>query len=419
MNDVMTRDQLYDHLKETDGANEIFEEARERKTTRYQVMQERSPLPDQQYMPTNVISDMLMRDDLRVQDSPAGPSSKMNEFKKAYQRALFLDHLEYRYNGRFMTQYLNNDQVSVAERIQARESSTTASGFTADRPWRPYNEFPLMDQSKIEPDIPLNAIVTTTDTSAEIDGRIPEYQTPAANEESPIVEEGADIPLSRIKLGQRTVDMRRIGLGIQYSDIFTANAVRASALARWVDRRAVRDEIFLVNEALKVVTNGVPAGATISDPITATDVLEIQTSFRNGNVADRIIGRKSAAIKYAIASRAAIVSTAASATSAPAELGGGIGALAELLARPTFANQMSRLEQLYYLNDTDAGEADIDVDRLLLLDSITTIGMLLHSGDPYDRTDFHAQSATERRFFAMWFGFYLQTDAPRILYTIP
>ena len=154
------------------------------------------------------------------------------------------------------------------------------------------------------------------------------------------------------------------------------------------------------------------------------NILEMQSVFKRGRRADRVVGTKRAILDYVDALSRAYADQDTMTRGAAS------------LAQPMVINSMSRPTLAGWLDDVtdtagpnkghnDAEEAGFTVGtgadqshELLLLDSMNSMGLITYQGDPYMAENFDVIRNVHQHVTTRWHASYVQVDAPLAIYTI-
>lgn len=348
----------------------------------------------EKYHHKDIEKHILATDGLRTVTSGRNYASTIKEFKYAYQQNLLMDYWEKKYDRGFYR--------VPAMMKQNFEDASTLSGQTAGEAWRMYTDIqPKL--AVLEPDIPMTAIVNFSVPSRSLAGRIPEITITNATPQE--MSEGAAPKKGIVKFRKGSVEMEKAGILLEISRESDDNQdIGVDVVGMFMERSGVQDEIDIVNGLIKLVTAAtVPARLNINvgnNELTGREILDIQSVFSRGKRADRVIGGKNRVLTYVDAlSKAYVMQDRTTAGAAAiSQLG-----LINAMSRPTLAG---------YLDGTDATDAGIADDKLYLIDSMNTLGVLTYQGDPYSAENFDTIRAVHQHVVTRWHAGFLQVDAP-------
>ena len=420
MNDVTVRDTVWEKFK--DDPEESIVEARERRISTGELLQSKCPTRTNSYSHPIASRDFLARDGLRLYPEGRKPSSQLGDFKKPYQKALLGDHLDDVFQLSFSGNcghrnyvYASHEDRELAEKLQLRESGLAYTAFENLTPFRP-SQAGMLEFDTYMSEVPYADLVRSVDVLDGIDTQIPVVDVPKDELLMRETPEGDDPP--RVTIGHKTKEatMYRYALTLSLTDMIanSRNSVLISAIEREVMWIGVRyDEMYSYKLANHIM--GLDTSAT-DGTFDAEGILEMQASFSDGRMADRVIGFKTPILRYIAALGQAFGGSRATGTIGYAD---GVGSEAHrLVAQPTLGNRMLRPERAYYFSDRSRLDDNDWGDDLFWYDSLRTVTRLEYVGGIYDQMSMDAPKALHERTFARWLGYYTQEDAPIARYEV-
>ena len=211
--------------------------------------------------PKDAFRDMLARADMITEDINSIESSIAGAcHEKAGGEFLLNEHL-----GRRYRRVLSIPQLEI-------KAAAAVSDLDPERPYRPATDLEIVEKQRFMPRLRIADIGGGVDTITSKDWRRTLYITPKESEESTQLSEGGGIPVTRVTLDRHLQSLKQYGGGIEYSKDFATDPVRVSALSLWAMRRAKRDEIRIVREAIRLCK---ARAGTRSDVGTAPDLADL------------------------------------------------------------------------------------------------------------------------------------------------
>ena len=362
----------------------------------------------EKYQHADVSKHILASDGLRTSTVGRSVASPVKDFEKAYQQNFLFDYWDSRYDRGFY-------QVPGPMQAQFNDPSTL-SGMTAGEAWRLFTDMqPRL--AVLEPDIPMTAIVNFNVPSASLAGRIPEIII--RNSTPQEMEEGAAPKKGVVKFRKGTVDMDKSGILLEISRESSDNQdVSVDIVGMFMERAGVEDEIQMVNGLIKIVKDKEKVGditldvktinlGVASADMTGRHILEIQAAFGRGKRADRVLGKKAEVLDYVDALARAFGQGAGTYGSQD-----GTTTAGQLTSQPVLINAQSRPTLAGYLDGQDATDAGLENNKLYLIDSRNTLGVLTHQNDPYTAENVDVIRAVHQHVLTRWHAGFLQVDAP-------
>ena len=442
-NTVYARDTVFDGLKH--NPEEFVTEARGRRMSLGTLLQQKCPTRGASYSHPIVVRDFLAREGLSLRPQGRKPSSRIGEFQQPHQKALLGDHYDDIFQRSFSGnpgyrdyEYSSYEDRELAEKLELRESGLALTAFQSHTPFRP-RQTGALEYDMYMAEVPYSDLAREVDVLDAIDTQIPVVEVPKDQllmQETP---EGDDPP--RVIIGHKTKNatMYRYAITLSLTDMVAnnRNSVLVSAIEREIMWIGVRyDQMFSYKIARRIMAmadDAVGGISRASKDLDADGILDMQSSFTDGRMADRIIGAKEPVLKY-IAALSAIFGGTAN------QIGWADGSGSEahrIIAQPVLGNRMSRPERAYYFTDTtalaaedDIGDSETDTalperslnadwdDDLVWYDSMRSITRLEYVGGVYDQMSTDAPKALHERTFARWLGYYEQEDPAVVAYTV-
>ena len=370
----------------------------------------------QNYKPRDVIKHTFAADGIRLVSHGRSQASIIAKFKHPYQKNMLTEYWDGRYDRKFMRR-----PPMVPTQFNEAGYQT---GLTPGEAWRLYTDIqPKM--AVLEPDIPLSALTTTTFPSNSKIARIPEIKITRADASQEEMEEGALPKRGRIKFAKTSEEMTKAGILLELSDEFQDNDAPygVDLVSTFMERAGVDDEIDIVAEVIKDAKTG--AGTAKADlTLSGRNILEMQSVFKRGRRADRVVGTKRAILDYIDALAKAYADQDMSTTAAQG------------LSQPMVINSMSRptlagwLDDVASTEDVDKGRNDAEdagfvvgtgndqSHELVFLDSMNSMGLITYQGDPYSAENFDVIRNIHQHVTTRWHAVYTQVDAPLAMFTI-
>ena len=367
----------------------------------------------QKYTPRDVIKHLFAADGLRLVSYGRNIASPINKFKEAYQKNLLMDYWDKKYERKFM-------RMPPIPQMQFNEVGTQTS-LTPGEAWRLYTDI-TPKVAVLEPDIPLSSIVSTSFPSMSKIARIPEITISRNDAAMDDIEEGALPKKGRISFRKSAEEMDKAGILLELSDEMQGNDAPygVDLVSVFMERAGVDDEIEIVAEVIKKAKAQATVVGGTAKELTGRNILEMQSSFKRGRRADRVLGTKTAVLHYvdglsrAYGDQDTMTRGAAS------------------LAQPMVINSMSRPTLAGWLDDVadtagpneghnDAEDAGFDVankNELLWLDSMNSMGLITYQGDPYQAENYDVIRNVHQHVMTRWHASYTQVDAPLIIYKV-
>ena len=364
----------------------------------------------------DVIKHIFAADGLRLVSYGRNIASPIIKFQHAYQKNLLMDYWDKKYQRKFM-------RMPPIPQVQFNEVGTQTS-LTPGEAWRLYTDI-TPKVAVLEPDIPLASIASTSFPSMSKIARIPEITISRNDASMDDVEEGALPKKGRISFRKSAEEMDKAGILLELSDEMQGNDAPygIDLVSTFMERAGVDDEIEIVAEVIKKAKTA--AGNAIKDlELTGRNILEMQSVFKRGRRADRVIGTKRAVLDYI------------DSLSRAYEDQDNITRGATALAQPMIINSMSRPTLAGWLDDVadtkgpneghnDAQEAGFVVGtgddqghELLWMDSMNSMGLITYQGDPYQAENYDVIRNVHQHVMTRWHASYVQVDAPLAIFTI-
>ena len=370
----------------------------------------------QKYQPRDVIKHTFAADGIRLVSHGRSQASIIPKFKHPYQKNMLTEYWDGCYDRKFM------------RRPPLIPAQYDAGGYqtqlTPGEAWRLYTDIqPKM--AVLEPDIPLASLVSTTFPSNSKIARIPEIRIRRNDASMEEIEEGALPKKGRIGFSKTSEEMTKAGILLELSDEFQGNDAPygVDLVSMFMERAGVDDEIDIVAEVIKKALTA--AGAAKADlALNGRNILEMQSVFKRGKRADRVVGTKRAILDYIDALSKAYPDQDLNTRGSQA------------MAQPMIINNMSRPTLAGWLDDVtstddvdkginDAQEAGFTVGtgddqshQLLWMDSMNSMGLITYQGDPYSAENFDVIRNIHQHVTTRWHAEYMQVDAPLVVFTI-
>ena len=373
----------------------------------------------QLYNPRDVIKHLCAIDGLRLVSYGRNQASPIFAFKHAYQKNLLMDHWEKRYERKFM-------RMPPLPQIQLQQfnAAGTQTSLTPGEAWRLYTDI-SPKVAVLEPDIPLASLATTTFPSNTKVARIPEITITRNDASMDDMEEGALPKKGRIKFSKSSEEMDKAGILLELTDEMQGNDAPygVDLVSVFMERAGVDDEIEIVAEIIKKALAA--AGNAIKDlALSGRNILEMQSVFKRGRRADRVVGTKRAVLDYVDALSRAYVDQDTTTRGAAS------------LSQPMVINSMSRPTMAGWLDDVEdakgpneghndaedagfvVGDGADESHQLLWLDSMNSLGLITYQGDPYQAENYDVIRNVHQHVMTRWHQSYVQVDAPLAIFTI-
>ena len=370
----------------------------------------------QKFQPRDVIKHIFSQDGLRVVSYGRNIASRIVDFKTPYQKNFLIDYWDKKYERKFMRR-------PPMTPVQYDDAGYQTS-LTPGEAWRLYTDI-TPKIAVLEPDIPLSSIVTTSFPSMSKVARIPEIVISRDDVSYEELEEGAMPKRARLRFRKDSAAMEKAGILLELTDEFQGNEspYGVDLVSAVMERAGVDDEIDIVADVIKKAKAA--AGNAKDDlELNGRNILEMQSVFKRGRRADRVIGTKRAILDYI------------DALSKNYEDQDTTTRGAAMVAQPNVINSMSRPTLAGWLDDVadttgpnkghnDAEEAGFTVGtgddqshELLWSDSMNSMGLITYQGDPYMAENFDVIRNVHQHVTTRWHASYVQVDAPLALYTI-
>lgn len=371
----------------------------------------------QKYSPRDVIKHIFAADGLRLVSYGRNIASPIVKFKETYQKNLLMDYWDKKYQRKFF-------RMPPIPQVQFNEVGTQTS-LTPGEAWRLYTDI-TPKVAVLEPDIPLASITSTTFPSMSKIARIPEISISRNDAAMDDVEEGALPKKGRISFRKSAEEMDKAGILLELSDEMQGNDAPygVDLVSVFMERAGVDDEIEIVAEVIKkalAAAKTAQGGNAIDKGVMyGKEILEMQSVFKRGRRADRFVGTKTAILNYVDALSRAYLDQDTMTRGATS------------LAQPMVINSMSRPTLAGWLDDVadttgpneghnDAQEAGFDVtdkDEILAMDSMNSMGLITHQGDPYQAENYDVIRNVHQHVMTRWHASYVQVDAPLALFEV-
>jgi hypothetical protein len=414
MPNKMTRKEQHDAVK-TNMKDWVLE-AREKNITISQLLNTMSPEKDDERQPDEALQTLMQNDGLRMRSTRNFPASELKDFYqvgKDYRKELLYGYMDDEYDRCFDT-----------PRIQTR-AGVDMQSLPLNEYWRDFTDAPAREEKKIAPPIRLNDIVAFTQNIPGVDFRIPEYELLEEDEQMVDVSEGTTIPIATLKLGRRTVTLKKIALGLRWTYEFARNApMRADGIRRWVQRVATRHEMALVKEGIMTILEGLThidfpgngdftaaggAGTTSwhdNPGYALANHILLHLQLDDPYQVDTILGGKNSIIRYLLTD------------SVNYSLNEFAQRNPQFSPRARLLNQLGTTEAVGVLKDdsyTELTDGTHDDNRMLLFDSATTLAYLRQTGSQTDEIDQDPSQQIVTRYLSRIYGFYIEDDNARFL----
>ena len=394
-----------------------------------------SPVAEEGW-PEDPVLDMIARSGLRVSGTQNYPSSTVEDFTKTeqeYGHYLLFDYLDRCYENTLLGGVNQRDTRAT----DPGSGGFDESNFLAGQVYRPYMERPLTQRKPLSPQVRIGDVVSRVETVNEDLVRQPEfitnqdslaagtYNQPTENVDSTgrlvfnpnetmiNIAPGGKIPTTTIKLGSRSAELKKVGIGLAVTDEFNSNSVRVSALQTWVERVAVNHERAIVNEAVKTIVDGTNAGLNNQDiPIQqsaafAADlegIIYVNTYFEEPYMMDLLLCNKETARKWISANvRAGTGNVTTVSNFAPYPQGRFSGIFSGI----DLVNSNSQPTRLAYLNGLEA-QTGLDTNHLVGIDSRVTLVMYRHARGSVNERERIPSQQLEARYMTERYGFMLE-----------
>ena len=379
----------------------------------FQAVNESSDI--QKYQPRDVIKHVFSADGLRLVSGGRSIASPVNKFTKAYQKNFLIDYWDKKYDRKLF-------RMPPMIPTQYNEAGYQTT-LTPGEAWRLYTDI----QPKIavlEPDIPLSSLVMTSFPSNTKIARIPEISINRSDASLEEVEEGALPKRGRIKFGKTSEEMTKAGILLELTEEMQGNDAPygVDLVSMFMERAGVDDEIDIVAEVIQKAKTaaGTPRNGTTELSLTGRNIIEMQSVFKRGRRADRVVGPKKAVLDYIDGLSRAYVDQDGSTRAS------------QSMSQPMVINSMSRPTMAGWLDDVDstekvdmgrndAGDAGFDTtekNELLWIDSMNSLGLITYQGDPYSAENFDVIRNIHQHVTTRWHASYVQVDAPLAIFTV-
>ena len=272
INETLSREHLYQALH--GDVDSLIEEAKSEKVDLPTFLNRKSPVPSKAY-PEDAVSDLLARENLVISATSYQGTSSIEDFMKSdTSRMLFWTVLDRDYD-----RTLRLDEIADVSSIgNLQRDANTSAQTTQNTPFNPSTTMMLRERHRFMPKIRIVDIAGGMDTISGISFEQPQYTTSMENEKSVDIPEGGPIPVTTIKFANVKGRTKKYGGGIRWSDEFALEMTNLSLLRMWARRRAMRDEIKIVNEGLAAALNVAGAAHDIdlgAGALTVDDILEL------------------------------------------------------------------------------------------------------------------------------------------------
>lgn len=392
-----TRSALVEQIKSPTGLSEVKGACRANGVairTAYRYM---AGEKDNSWEHDDICDHILAQDGLSIfADDDGNPASPLNEFSQDYQKDLFHERCFEIYNRFFQPSRLLG------------KTRSSISAIPPGDPGNPYAELSPSDYVE-QPVIEISSITSRVNIVTPTNIQIPVLQSPENTAAAELIDnpEGDPTQVVTIRLGKQTVQMERLGIGLQWSGDFEDSPLSAAAIALFAAELGVNDTNKLVRQGLKIVTDAKPASQTADDVTvsewTGRGILDLENSYSNGKRVDVIVGLKDEVLDYEDARLRAY------------------GNRMQTTDNTTLGNNDSKFVNSYFYEGSDEQktETGLQADKLYLINRRATLGLAMKSADIVITDDYNTQVDMFRRFFRRWAGWYLQDQAPIIRAGVP
>ena len=371
--------------------------------------------------------DMIQKAGLRVEGNRNYESSSLGDFTRTdYGHYLLFDYLDRCYE----------DTLLGKREVDPGSGGFDEGNFLAGQVYRPYMERPVTQRKMIAPQVRIGDIVSRVETVTEDLIRQPEFitdtdvaagaadptQDPADNNERMVsIAPGGKIPTTIIRLGSRSTELQKVGIGVAVTDEFNSNAIRVSAVQTWVERVAVNHERAIVNEGVRTIVLGTGAGINpansaipIQNQAVTADlagIILVNTYFEEPYVMDLLLCDKATARTWIAANVQAGGAGTNSFLPYPQ------GRFSGVFAGIDLVNANSQPTRLAYLTGGSTATG-IAADQLIGIDSRTTLVMYRHARGSVNERERIPSQQIEARYMTERYGFMIEDVNSRIRFTL-
>ena len=375
--------------------------------------------------------DMIQKAGLRVESNRNYESSSLADFTRTdHGHYLLFDWLDRCYE----------DTMLGVRQTDAGSTGFDDQGYLAGQPYRPYMDRPVTQRKMIAPQIRIGDIVSRVETVTEDLIRQPEFitatDTQAANnaptQDRPVAGEGmipiapgGKIPTTIIRLGSRSAELKKVGIGVAVTDEFNSNAIRVSAIQTWVERVAVNHERAIVNEGVRTIIDGTRGGPNnVAVPIQEVTgvqnnldgIIQVNTHFEEPYVMDLLLANKTTARKWI-----RVMIQVAGSGGTP-QIGNfqplPQGRFSDIFSAINLVNANSQPTRLAYLPDNDDADTGLTNNALVGIDSRVTLVMFRHARGSVNERERIASQQIEARYMTERYGFMLDDVNSRFRFVL-
>ena len=244
------------------------------------------------------LHDIMQKEGLRMASSSGVPSSLIAEFfENDSTLAALAAYVENYYES-----CMGLSQSGLINAKQAKAGTRSSVGdIPAGNAFNDYQIGVFREQTRRGLKLRLAAILADTEEAIRFTHEIPEYITPPIEEQMSDKAEGTDIKAGTIKVGSRTVRLKKVAVALKYTYEFaTGDGLRSQAIRTWTRNTAIQHEKALVKQALRTGLGDYEGsdGATKENKFVnqAADDYDVETLTRlafeldEDYVADTVIG---------------------------------------------------------------------------------------------------------------------------------
>ena len=379
----------------------------------------------EKHHPEDAFQDILFREELEVAAGTENSSSDVERWldqtdkEVGPKETLFWAQLDKDYDD---TSTIGELAWKQNGGLWKQNAATTLVTDNADNtPLNPRSYRQLYERSRFAPPIAIADIASGLETIPNRTFGQPEYRTDAADERSRVIGEGLPMDMTTIVTGERTGKLKKIGGGLRVSLEYEMDQTRMSSVRMWVARKAMRDEIRIVNEGVNVLANNATTENIGSSP-NARSIREVNLYFsqNSGYRIDLLCAKKEEADKWIEAHQVGGQWSATPAQNSVITYNRPVpaGQFTDVTNTIEVVNFTSGPNRLAIFDDTttddpDLGTALVD-NELLGID--TRFGLILYqqargvlSEERYD-----PRTQVRERFISRWFGWFLQDPDARV-----
>ena len=216
---------------------------------------------------------------------------------------------------------------------------------------------------------------------------------------------------------ERTGKMKKIGGGLRVSLEYEMDETRMSSIRMWVAKKAMFDEIRIVNEGINVLREGANTKSIGPDP-NFDSVLDIQLHYatNSGYQVDLLCAKREDAEKYIKAHKLGGNSSASlQVYNREIPENGGFSGLINNLQIVNTVQGPTRLAIFddVTTSDPDLGTALVD-NELLGVDTRFSLIFYQQARGILSEEKYDPRTQVRERFLSRWFGWYLQDPDARV-----